>query len=476
VSDRLSSIEAVMWNVGHEPSLRMTVGSLMFLDRPPARADLIKRLGAAAGQAPRLRQYPGRTFVRRHLTWVDDARFDVRNHVRTMTIPLPGEQHQVLDLIALLEPVPFERDRSPWDVTVIDGLKDGAAALYLRAHHVLTDGMGGIPLIGLLLDEAGGQGAHKAPPTASQSGDAPAPPSTGRRPNTVTIDFAPAVRLVGSGLNSSLSIDPGDILVRGIQRSLDVASSVSRQALVTGGSLSALSSTHSMGSRFEVISVDGARAAALSLGGSRNDLLVAAAAGGFGLYEALLGRSCPELRVASPTTLRHGAGIGGNWYAPMRIEVPTAVEHPGPQFGIVAERLAQARSEPTRSVSAALAAVLGRFPTQVLTSALSAQANTVDFAATTLPGFRGDRHVCGALVQRTYPFGPRLGCPMNISAFGNDGRLDVGIALDIDAIAEPDVMLECVAKAFDAFIPNPEPDPGGEPEAAGSPVTQGGEG
>ncbi len=465
-----------MWNVGHEPFLRMTVGSLMFLDRPPARADLIKRLGTAAGEAQRLHEYPGRTFPRPYLTWVDDRRFDVRNHVRTMTIPLPGEQHQVLDLIALLEPIPFERDRSPWDATLIDGLEDGGAALYLRAHHVLTDGMGGIPLIRFLHDETGRQNTVGAQPTASRSGDVTSPPSTGRRPNTVTIDFAPAVRLVGSGLNASLSVDPGDVLVRGIQRSLDVASSVSRQALVTGGSLSSLSSTRSMGSRFEVISVDGARAAALSLGGSRNDLLVAAAAGGFGLYEALLGRSCPELRVASPTTLRHGAGIGGNWYAPLRVEVPTAVEHPGPQFGIVAERLARARSEPARSVSAALAAVLGRFPTRVLTSALSAQANTVDFAATTLPGFRGDHHVCGALIQRTYPFGPRLGCPMNISAFGNDGRLDVGIALDSDAIAEPDVMLECLAKAFDAFIPNPEPHPGGKAEAAGSPLTQGGEG
>ena len=56
----------------------------------------------------------------------------------------------------------------------------------------------------------------------------------GRRPNTVTIDFAPAVRLVGSGLNASMTVDPAGILVRGIQRSLDVASSVSRQALVTG--------------------------------------------------------------------------------------------------------------------------------------------------------------------------------------------------------------------------------------------------
>lgn len=474
MSDRLSSIEAVMWNVGHEPFLRMTVGSLMFLDRPPARADLIKRLGTAAGEAQRLHEYPGRTFPRPYLTWVDDRRFDVRNHVRTMTIPLPGEQHQVLDLIALLEPIPFERDRSPWDATLIDGLEDGGAALYLRAHHVLTDGMGGIPLIRFLHDETGRQntvaanrvsvgGCHLAPKhrSAPQHGDDRL--RTGRSPS-------------GIGLERQLECRPwrrprARHPAQPRRRQLCIATGPCYGRLVVVAIVNALD-----GQPFRGHIGGRGPAAALSLGGSRNDLLVAAAAGGFGLYEALLGRSCPELRVASPTTLRHGAGIGGNWYAPLRVEVPTAVEHPGPQFGIVAERLARARSEPARSVSAALAAVLGRFPTRVLTSALSAQANTVDFAATTLPGFRGDHHVCGALIQRTYPFGPRLGCPMNISAFGNDGRLDVGIALDSDAIAEPDVMLECLAKAFDAFIPNPEPHPGGKAEAAGSPLTQGGEG
>ena len=59
----------------------------------------------------------------------------------------------MLDLVGLLEAIPFDPERSPWDVTVIDGLEGGRAALYLRAHHVLTDGIGGIRLLGLLLDE-----------------------------------------------------------------------------------------------------------------------------------------------------------------------------------------------------------------------------------------------------------------------------------------------------------------------------------
>ena len=68
---------------------------------------------------------------------------------------------QVLDFVGLLEAVPFDPARSPWDVTLVEGLEHGAA-LYLRAHHALTDGVGAIRLLGLLLDEPQCPAGHPA--------------------------------------------------------------------------------------------------------------------------------------------------------------------------------------------------------------------------------------------------------------------------------------------------------------------------
>jgi hypothetical protein len=245
------------------------------------------------------------------------------------------------------------------------------------------------------------------------------------------------------------------LLVRGVQRSLEVANSVSRQVLVAGGPLGSWPDAHAMTSRFEVASVPGARAAALALGGSRNTLLVAAAASGVGRYLERHGSPSPELRLATPASLRHSSEVGGNWFAPIRIEVPTAAGHPGPQFGVVAERLARARSEPALSLTSALAATISRLPIRLLIPALHAQADTVDFAATTLPGSRNPRHLCGAAIEQSYPFGPRLGCPLNISAFGNEDRLDIGIAIDSATVADPDVLLDCLKTAFSGFAPAP---------------------
>ena len=179
---------------------------------------------------------------------------------------------------------------------------------------------------------------------------------------------------------------------------------------------------------------------------------MAAAASGLGHYYGELGHPAAELRLATPTSQRRGDEVGGNWFAPARLAVPTAVGRPGPQFGIVVERLAQARREPALQVASTVAATLGRLPNQLLLPALHAQADSVDFAATAVPGLRGTRHICGAPIDAIYPLGPRLGCPMNITAFGKDDRLDVGIALDHAAIERPELLVECLTEAFDSYV------------------------
>jgi hypothetical protein len=270
----------------------------------------------------------------------------------------------------------------------------------------------------------------------------------------VTIDLTKATQPLRRRVNAARDVDALDTVVRGLQRGLDVANSVSRQVMVTGGPLSPLFDDHSMMSRFEVFSVPRARNASRALGGSRNDLLVAAAASGLGRYHERMGEPCSELRLATPAGHGRGHEVGGNWFVPARVEVPTGAGHPGPLFGMIAERLAQARSEPALRLSTALAWAISRLPTRLVLPALHAQADSVDFAATALPGLRHERHIAGSLVEAMYPFGPRLGCPVNITALGNDDRLDVGIALDPAAITESDVFLRSLKEAFEMFSPD----------------------
>src|SRR5262245_29777884 len=174
MSAALTPIEALMWKVGHDSTLRMTVGSLIVVDQPPPPKALAERLQDMAERAPRLRRRPEELpGLRPRTVWADDEDFSIDFHLRTLSVASPGSMRQVFDLVSVLESVPFDPERSPWDVTVIEGLDNGRAALYLRAHHVLTDGLGGIRLLSLMLDER----ASPGPPVRSATPRAPGKPA-----------------------------------------------------------------------------------------------------------------------------------------------------------------------------------------------------------------------------------------------------------------------------------------------------------
>jgi WS/DGAT/MGAT family acyltransferase len=428
----LTPIEAIMWRASHDETLRMTVGTLLLLDRAPSAEHLAERLGAAARRAPRLQRRPGhRPGAWANPPWVDETGFDGHGHVRVLAAGAPGGRRQLLDLLALVETTPFEPGRSPWDVTVVEGLEDGTAALYLRAHHVLTDGIGGTSLLGALLDANGFRPTPDGPPAG--------------RPRLDVTSVAAAVKDMAAAMNDN----PVGTVMRSLQRALDTASSVSRQLLVLGGSLSSLPLSRSTTSRFDTFSVPGARSAALRLGGSRNDLLVAAAALALDTYQHRLGLPGSEFRVATPASRHRDGTSGGNWFAPTRLDVPRPGPSPAAYFGVVAERLARARREPAVALATSIAAAASRLPDQLLVAAMKGQAATVDFAATAFPGLRGPHTIGTAHIEQSYPFGPRLGRALNLTAFGHGDRLDIGIALDRDAISEPEVFLDCLWEAFD---------------------------
>jgi diacylglycerol O-acyltransferase / wax synthase len=480
----MSPVGAIMWGVGRDTSLRMIVSNLILLDRIPSRSELADRLATAAASAPRLRQRPDALpGIRTRPAWIDEEGFDAARHIRTMAVPSPGAHRQVLDLVTLLEPSPFDPSMSPWDVTIIEVLEGGRAALYLRAHHCLTDGLHGVSILRLLVDRA----AKPVPPPEPTPAEIAAPVehdevhvvdpvidlTPRRKPGTVsvTIDIAGAIHPIANGVSAAASsvsaaansvsakangmtaalrLDPFDTAVRGVQRGLDVANSVSRQVVVTGGRLSPLEPSHSMNTHFETFSIPNARTIARGLGGSRNDLLVAGAAIGLGLYHDRLGLTCPELRLASPARWRSGTGGGGS-VVPTRVELPVANGHPGPLFGVIAERLARSRREPALHATELLASAVSYLPTRVLMPALRAQAKSVDFVATSLPGVRCGQHICGAVIEASYPLGPRLGSLMNITAFVVDDQLNIGVGLDPVAIAEPALLVACMVEAFQSL-------------------------
>ena len=292
-----------------------------------------------------------------------------------MTVPAPHDRRAALGLMEVLEHQPFRPDAAPWDVTLMDGLAGGRGAMYLRADHALTDGLGGMALIDLLFD--GDERQHRAPPSRRWPGSTDPTGTveteiTSRRPPgplTLSVDLTRAARPVAAGIAAGIEVmrsaPPLDAVVRSLQQGVDLLSSVSRQLVVTGGPLSPLRDRHPTTSHSAIVSVPLARRTSLALGGSRNDLLVAGVAAALGAYHQQRGTPCGELRLAAPQSpprprrrrelVLADAGRGADGRVPSRPPVRRDLRTAGP-----------ARTEPAIRYTEALAAAVGLLPARML--------------------------------------------------------------------------------------------------------------
>ena len=69
-----------------------------------------------------------------------------------MRNPDPTNDRIVYDVASTAATESFDRDRPLWEYTLVEDLPDGKAAFVMKVHHSMTDGVGGIKLLLMLLD------------------------------------------------------------------------------------------------------------------------------------------------------------------------------------------------------------------------------------------------------------------------------------------------------------------------------------
>ena len=78
------------------------------------------------------------------MTWpilINDEKFDLDRHVVRVALPTPGSRTQFDAMVSEFLSRPLSPQRPLWQLLVIEGLEDGRAALVLKAHHALADGV-----------------------------------------------------------------------------------------------------------------------------------------------------------------------------------------------------------------------------------------------------------------------------------------------------------------------------------------------
>ena len=437
----LSSAEAVLWTIERDPTLRSTIVVVALLAEPPDLARLRDRLGSATHVFPRLRQrvQPRLAGVPR---WVDVGHMDLEHHVREVRLPAPGTLADLFDLAGAQAGEAFDPARPLWLMTVVDGLEDGRAAVVMKIHHAMTDGVGGVQLLPAFMDPG---------PWPTENG---APGSDG--------DEEPVTPRMGSRAGLHLLGTVGSALGEAVADPLSAANSAPRALRSIGKllapatrSLSPVTSSRGLDRHLGTLDVpieDLARAGR-SVGGTLNDAFLAAVVGGLRRYHERHGFEVEALRVTMPiSTRRREDARGGNRFTPARFALPTAIEDPAERMRVMGEIARAWRREPAIGLTNVLAGVLSHLPGQVTTSIFGSMLKGIDFVATNVPGIHERSWLAGAEVLRLYGFGPTSGAAVSVALLSHLDTCGIGINSDTSAIPDPEVLTTCLAESFEEVV------------------------
>ncbi|WP_354699384.1 Putative diacylglycerol O-acyltransferase [Paraconexibacter sp. AEG42_29] len=447
----MNGLEALMWRAEGDPRLRSTISSLELLDCTPDWDRFLAAHDWATRLVPRFRQRVVEPALGVGVpSWVVDRNFDLHYHVRRVGLPPGSVWTDALALAEQLAMVPFDRSRSPWEATLIEGLPDGKSAFLLKLHHATTDGLGAVQLLGMLHSSRREPSPEK-PQVSAPEFEYTTPTNLFTRQLTQDAAALPALGARhAAGLVRSVASPE-----RSLRAAVRFTASLRRVLADPDSDGSPLLAGRSLSWRFMTMDIPFAplRAASKTVGGSLNDAFVAALLGGFRRYHDELGVPVDSMPIAIPISVRKADDPeGGNAFAGARLAAPVGVVDPQERMRIIGLQVAQAREEPAVAALGLIAPALSRLPAPVISQLAGGLTKANDLQASNVPGIREDRYVAGARIERAYGFGPLPGCATMITLVSHGDLCCIGINVDPAAITDLERFERCLREGFDEVL------------------------
>jgi diacylglycerol O-acyltransferase / wax synthase len=450
MTEFMRNSDAFTWAMESDPRLRSTVVTVIVLDRSPDWEEVHNRFDLISREVPMVRQRVVPSPPPAPPRWEYAPDFDLDFHMRRVTAPAPGTFDTVLEMARVAAMEDFDRARPLWEATLIDGLENDGAAMVLKFHHALTDGVGGIQIGMILFDLS--EVPEKHGPVA-ESPEVPPPPWLRDYRDTARYD----ARLVRNALMGTLKSAP-KLISNGIRRPVQTASSAAEMAASVYRTVRPVNRTgsplmrkRSLIRRLDVLEVPfpQLRTAAHHCGGALNDAFVAGVAGGLRRYHEKHGVAVGDLHLTMPMSLREeGDEMGGNRITLMRFDVPVGVPDPAQRIREIHERTGRVRHEKSLPYTQWIAGALNMVPRWYIGSIL----RHVDFLCSDVPGIPMPVFLGSARVVTQYAFGPTIGAAVNVTLLTYVNTCALGIDVDTGAIPDYDVFSESLVAGFDEVL------------------------
>jgi len=384
--------------------------------------------------------------------WVPCDDFDVRRHVRRAAVPSPGGMKELGELVGHLFARPMDRSRSLWDLWLIEGVRGGRFAMFMRTHHSLMDGQAGVGLTEVLLDLAADATRPPLVPDAMNEAQPKAPGAldvawrAARNAATRPLKLA---RHVGAALD--------EFVWKPRSRELDAP------RMPSWSDVPKVSFNAAIGPRRHFacaeIELQDLLAIKKHFDVTLNDVVLEVIGGALRrwlrakgeLPEKPLVALCPvSLRDAEDRTLN-------NQVTHMAVSMATDLEDPASRLRAVADASFLSKKALRRGSFDVLAALAESFAPAIVGAVTRGADLVVD--AIPLPGnlcvsnVRGTPvplYMAGARVDAMFPMSvlqPSQG--LNVTVVSYMGKMDFGFTVDPDLVPDVHDLVECVHRAFE---------------------------
>ena len=422
--------DAIIWHIEQDPLLQSTIMAVWELEAEPTAERMRESAIRMMTSIKRLHQRvePARPRPR----WVDVPGISIDDHFSTHSL---GGTATMADALAFAETwvrEPFERTKPLWRLGLLTGLEGGRAAVVIKVHHAIADGIGLVLMLAAFTD-------LEPNPTERFTVEHPeldlarARWSRSRR-------WAHRARAVARTVRSG----PVAGTKRGIATLVSMTKVVwphrtPHSRLMTGRSTRVHLDQRTIPLR---ALKDAGRAAGVSL----NDAFVTIVADAVGRYHDLHGTPCDSLRIHMPVNVRNDrtATLAGNQFVPARISLQVPPRNHATGFGSVRQQIERLRAEPGLPHINAVSAAVHRTGVAMTRSIIGGMMKGVDVLASNVPGPNFPLYLAGVRVDHFVAYGPPAGAALNVTLFSYRSAVTLGITTDAAAIPDREGFLACV--------------------------------
>lgn len=441
--DRMSPLDASFLHI-EDANTHMHIGSVALFDGPSPSYDEFETLVSSKLPAvPRYRQKV--RFVPLQLgrpVWIDDRHFNVGYHLRHTALAPPGGDQELRNLVGRVMAQQLDRNKSLWEMWMVEGLEDGHWAIVSKVHHCMVDGVSGTDLLAVMLDSE----PEPARPTPAQWVPEPEP-SAARLVVDSLIDLGSrpyeqirAVRSATRAPRAALS------QLREVGRGLRAWTGVARP--VPHSTLNAPIGPHRRWDWARTTLAD-VKTIRNAFGGTVNDVVLSVLTRGYRDLLTERGEDVEDrvVRTLVPVSVRSASerGTYNNRVSGMIAELPVGIADPRERLEAIREQMNGLKESKQAVAGEVLTSLSGFAPSLLLALgtrvAMRIPQRNINTVTTNVPGPQWQLYACGRPMLEAFPFVP-LGPKMTVTVaiFSYHGMLNYGVTGDYDASADISVL------------------------------------